>query len=71
MKVKVTEYVNKGEGFKEVGSVSVSDAEAKNTLEHLRSEGFKRVIGSGIIGIEMEFKGKDYISKVTFEKVLS
>ena len=70
MNIKMTEYVNEGKGFKEVGFAVITDAASKLALAELYRKGFKRVKGSGMIGIEVELNDLEVNTKVTFEKVL-
>lgn len=70
MNYLVKRYENYGNGFDLIHQSAFSDAESKVMVGHLKAEGYKRVKGSGIIGMTFENNDLEKNVQVTFERVI-
>ena len=71
MQYKITRYENFGEGYIKTFDYIASDREAKNLVKTIEEHGFKRVKGSGIIGLSYEGITEDKMGKaqITIQRV--
>ena len=72
MEYLVTRYENYGEGFKKIVEMNLNDSESKDLVKDLENLGYKRIKGSGIIGLSYEGITEDKMGKVqiTIERVV-
>ena len=72
MEYLVTRYENYGEGFKKIVEMNLNDSEIKDLVKYLENLGYKRIKGSGIIGLTYEGITEDKMGKVqiTIERVV-
>ena len=72
MEYKITRYENYGEGFKKIAEINFSDKVTKDFVKDLEYLGYKRIKGSGIVGLSYEGVTKDKMGKVqiTIERVV-
>ena len=73
MEYLVTRYENYGEGFKKIVEMNLNDSESKDLVKDLEYLGYKRIKGSGIIGLSFEGETQDKMGKIkiTIEKELN
>ena len=64
MEYLVTRYENYGEGFKKIVEMNLNDSESKDLVKDLENLGYKRIKGSGIIGLSYEGITEDKMGKV-------
>ena len=64
MEYLVTRYENYGEGFKKIVEMNLNDSEIKDLVKYLENLGYKRIKGSGIIGLSYEGITEDKMGKV-------
>ena len=64
MEYLVTRYENYGEGFKKIVEMNLNDSEIKDLVKYLENLGYKRIKGSGIIGLTYEGITEDKMGKV-------
>ena len=72
MEYLVKRYENYGKGFEKVVELNYSDKIAKDLTKDLEDLGYKRIKGSGIIGLTYEGITEDKMGKVqiTIERVV-
>ena len=72
MDYKITRYENYGEGFKKIAEMNFNDKVSKDFVKDLEYAGYKRIKGSGIIGLSYEGITEDKMGKVqiTIERVV-
>ena len=72
MDYKITRYENYGEGFKNIAEMNFNDNASKDFVKDLEYLGYKRIKGSGIIGLTYEGITEDKMGKVqiTIERVV-
>ena len=72
MQYKITRYENYGKGFKKIFENNLDDASSKHFVKLLQYNGYKRIRGSGIIGLSYEGITEDKMGKVqiTIERVV-
>ena len=72
MEYLVTRYENYGEGFKKIIEMNFNDSVSKDFVRDLENLGYKRIKGSGIIGLSYEGITEDKMGKVqiTIERVV-
>ena len=72
MDYKITRYENYGEGFKKIAEMNFNDKLSKDFVKDLEYLGYKRIKGSGIIGLSYEGITEDKMGNVqiTIERVL-
>ena len=72
MDYKITRYENYGEGFKNIAEMNFNDNASKDFVKDLEYLGYKRIKGSGIIGLTYEGVTEDKMGKVqiTIERVV-
>ena len=73
MDYKITRYENYGEGFKKIAEMNFNDKLSKDFVKDLEYLGYKRIKGSGIIGLSFEGETQDKMGKIkiTIEKELN
>lgn len=70
MKYNIKTYHNEGKGLLLKSDVVMSDAESKVLMAHLKSEGYKRIKGNGLIGITMELNDLEKNVQITLERIV-
>ena len=72
MEYLVTRYENYGEGFKKIVEMNLNDRESYELIIDLEFLAYKRIKGSGIIGLSYEGITEDKMGKVqiTIERVV-
>ena len=72
MEYKITRYENYGHGFKKIAELNFNDNASKDFVKDLEYLGYKRIKGSGIIGLTYEGITEDKMGKVqiTIERVV-
>ena len=72
MNYKISRYENYGNGFTKLSDIIMDDRESKEFVSMLKENGFKRINGSGIIGLSFEGETQDKMGKVqiTIERVI-
>ena len=72
MNYKITRYENYGKGFNKIFEGFWIEKEAKEIVEQMQNNGFKRTKGSGIIGLSFDGETEDKMGKVqiTIERVV-
>ena len=64
MDYKITRYENYGHGFKKIAELNFNDNASKDFVKDLEFLGYKRIKGSGIIGLSYEGITEDKMGKV-------
>ena len=64
MVYKITRYENYGKGFEKIFENNLDDASSKHFVKLLQYNGYKRIRGSGIVGLSYEGITEDKMGKV-------